>query len=798
MKNSLLKLLIALCLLALVTGCSSPAEKAEKYYQKGMALLDKEPGKAKLEFQNALQLKKSMTKAMYGLALVAEREGDWKGTFALMREVVEQDPKNIDAQVKLGQIFLAGGKLDYALEKSKIALELNKTNVAALNLYAAIQLKSNNQSGAIEYANLALAQDPSNADSYVVLANASLIAKDEAKAIEYFDKALAKNEKNLAVQFLKVKALDSLSKTQDADQTYQKMLELFPETPFVRKSYAQFLVKNNRKDDAEQQLRAIAQMTPNDFYAKLDIVRFVLVTKGASAGRLELENFVKKQPETYELAFALIDLYKAQNDGVAEDKLLSQIAKQAGDTANGFKARSFGAYKLMKAGKTDEATKILNEILETDKSNTQALTLRASIALQAKHYDAAISDLRTVLRDSPEASGSALMLAFAYENSGSSELAEEYYIKAFETSKLSARYGVPYSEFLMRRKQPARAEKVLEGMLAAHPADVSVIRALAQFKIAKGDYAGAQELADKVKNISANNVLSDEISGAISSNKNDLEGTIKALKAAHEASPNDLKAILRIINAYVVAGKTPEAITFIENILKSKPDNIDAKLIKGQLYASSGNEKGAIQVYSDVIQSSPNTTLAYQHLALMQLRAKNFTEAEKTINQGLKLAAKDFGLKVTLASVYEASGQFDSAIKVYEGIIVDRPDSEIVANNLASLLLDNRSEKADFERAYKLAHVAENSKLPQFLDTLGWASYKVGKYEEAEKNLKIAIEDLPKASVFHYHLAKVYIATNNIDLAKRELQKAIDFSANYESELKADAVKLLNLLQLPS
>ena len=84
-----------------------------------MSLLDKDPAKAKLEFQNALQMKKNMTKAMYGLGLVAERQGDWKSAFSLMRQVVEQDPSNIDATIKLGEIFLAAGKLDLAEEKDR-------------------------------------------------------------------------------------------------------------------------------------------------------------------------------------------------------------------------------------------------------------------------------------------------------------------------------------------------------------------------------------------------------------------------------------------------------------------------------------------------------------------------------------------------------------------------------------------------------------------------------------------------------------------------------------------------------
>ena len=798
MKKNGFKWLLATFLLMQLVACSTPDEKAEKYYQKGMALIDKEPAKAKLEFQNALQIKKNMSKAMYGLGLVAEREGDWKGAFSLMREVAEQDPKNINAITKLGQIFLAAGKLDLALEKSTKALELDKNNVAALNLYAAIQLKQNNKKGALEYANLALAIDKNNQDAFLVLANISLAENDSTKAIAYFDKALGSNEKNLTVQFLKTKALESLSKFEEADKTYQKMLQLFPENTFIKKTYAQFLMKTNRVDEAELQLRAIAKNSPDNVVAKLDVINFILATKGGAAGRSEMENFVKKEPKNYELAFALGDLYRAQKDSAAEEKLLNQIVKEAGNSPQGYKAQGLIAYKLMADGKNAAASKMLNEIISADKSNSLALTLRANLAMQEKSYDAAISDLRSVLRDSPDSSNAALMLATTYESVGSAELAEESYIKAFDTSKLSAKYGVPYAQFLVRRKQPERAEKVLESMLSSHPNDMLALRAFAQFKIAKGDYAGAQSLADRVKNTDVQSPIADEILGAISSNKNDLVGTISSLKRAHDKSPSDIKLINAIVNTYVQAGKTQDAIGFMQTVTKTSPTNAEAKLILGQLYASAGMSQNAIQTFNSLIQSNPNMTVAYQRLALEQVNTQFKVEAEKTINQGLLKAPNNFDLLITQASIYEASGKYDNAISVYEKLIIDRPDSELVANNLAFLLLDARTDKASFEHAYQLVSKSK-SNLPQFMDTLGWASYKLGKFDEAEVALTKAIEQMPNMAVFHYHLAKVHLAKNNNELAKQALQKVIKHSIDAKSEqdiaIKADATKLLQSLQ---
>ncbi len=71
-------------------------------------------------------------------------------------------------------------------------------------------------------------------------------------------------------------------------------------------------------------------------------------------------------------------------------------------------------------------------------------------------------------------------------------------------------------------------------------------------------------------------------------------------------------------------------------------------------------------------------------------------------------------------------GDVDAAIAAYEAILKDQPNSLLAVNNLVSLLLDNRSDKASLERAAELAERLKNSNVPQFQDTFGWAQYKSG------------------------------------------------------------------------
>ena len=93
----------------------------------------------------------------------------------------------------------------------------------------------------------------------------------------------------------------------------------------------------------------------------------------------------------------------------------------------------------------------MTEILRKDDRNTSGLKLRASIRLEHGQLDAAIADLRQALNDQPRSAELMLLLASAYERSGSIELAEKQYADATKASNFDAVVGLNYVAFLQRR-----------------------------------------------------------------------------------------------------------------------------------------------------------------------------------------------------------------------------------------------------------------------------------------------------------------------------------------------------------
>ena len=80
------------------------------------------------------------------------------------------------------------------------------------------------------------------------------------------------------------------------------------------------------------------------------------------------------------------------------------------------------------------------------------------------------------------------------------------------------------------------------------------------------------------------------------------------------------------------------------------------------------------------------------------------------------------------------------------------------------------------------------------MDTYGWASYKTGNFDEAEKALKTAISKSPEVAIFHYHLAKIYLAKNDNAQAKQALQNAVKYSKNQNFDKNDEVNQLLKTL----
>lgn len=487
-----------------LAACSSPTEQALKHYEMAQSLFAKGDKanliKADAEYRTALMIKRTLAPAIYGLAQVAEKQGKLQEQFSYLSQTLEQDPNHFEAQLKIGRMLLAAGQIERAREASDKALILKPDDLGAQVLHAGVLYKSGDKAAGVELVDKVLAKDGGNVEALEFLAGERLDAGDLEAALRHAEQALAAQPGSVPFRAIQIQALEKLGRLDAAETAIRQLVASHPETPGFRNALVGFLLRTGRKDVAEAEFRAAARK-PGDLQAKLELVRFVFSTKGDAAARQELEGMTRQEPGNAELQFALADLYQAANQRAEAEKLVRAVMARAGDAPDGLKAKAILAGYLLQDGKKAAALALAREVLDQDKRNQPALLVRATAAIEARRLDDAIGDLRDVLRDAPDSARALGLLGKAHEMQGALDLAEDQYAHAAQAGRPDPVYGMAYAEFLMRRGQFARAEKLLGEMLSAKPGHLPLLNLLVQLKNSQGDWEGARQAMAEIRRL---------------------------------------------------------------------------------------------------------------------------------------------------------------------------------------------------------------------------------------------------------------------------------------------------------
>ena len=760
----------------LVAGCSSPEEKAQRYYEQGMQLLSKQDYvKAGIEFKNAVQNKKDLVGAWRGLLEVELHNQNVQGAMAILRTIVELDPKDVDLKLKLGHYLLVGGEVDQALDLANAAIALDGGNPNPLALKAAALLKLKDATGAKREAEAALAIDPANAEAAIVLAVERMFRGDTDGALMILDRPgiTYKSQDEVAIQLVKLQIYEKSGDLKQQEALLRKLADLYPSEPAFQRSLINLYVKQKRYDDGEKELRAFAAAHSSDAAAGLNVVRYLRQFKGAAAARQELMARINAGGQVVQYQLALADLDLADGKVADAVQLLESLVSTAGAPENILAAQVKLAQVQFQQKKFDRAEELVSSILRKDSRNIDGLKLRASIRLQRGQLDVAIEDLRQALDDQPRASDLMVLLANAYERSGSMELAEKQYADAAKTSGFDVGVSLNYVAFLQRRGNVERAEDLLTQLAQQRPNNVPVLSALADVRLARQNWIGAQQIAEKIRQIGDQQTLSDQILAAALNGQGKYGDSLKILESAQAAAPAAAQPMAALVSTLVRAKKLDEAESFLQTALKTNPANAEAHVLLGSVQLVKNAPDQAVQSFRTAIERQPKDMVGYSALANFYLANKKLDEAEKIIRAGLQQQPDSAVMHMAYAGVLEQKGDFDAAIAQYEILLKQDPGSLIVANNLASLLSDRRTDKASLERAYSLGAVLRKSQVPNFKDTLGWIDYLRGDYKSATALLEEAATALPNRPIVLYHLGMSYIATGQVAKASEQFKKAL-------------------------
>lgn len=772
--------------LLLLAACGTPEERATEYYQRGTELIGKNDfARARIEFRNAIQLKDDFLPAWRAIASLEEKQQNWPAANAALRRIANLDPKDIDTRLQLATMALFSGHFQEALEWADVANLIDPANARTHALRAATLFKTGDETTALQEARRSLELAPGNKEAITVLAAERFAHEDNDGALQLLGTITGDAADDPGVELFRIKIYQKAGELDQAEQRLRNLVERYPQDQTLSTQLLQFYLARDKKDQAEELLRRAADADTRNSAAGLALVGFLKDARGEATARRELVQRLKQaaDPFPYKMALAEFDIATGHGEA-AEDQLKAIVADdKAPDHVKAAQLRLAQLYVATKRFALAD-TAIAN-VLQNEPGNGQARRLRATALLEQGLFDQAIGGLREALSDQPRSTDLMLLLAVAYERSGSIELAAKQYANAARNSDFAPGPGLDYVAFLSRRGRGDEAEDVLAELSSRHPDNVDVLSALARLRLDRQDWSGAREIAENLQRLGKKTGLADQILGAVSSGQRNYKDSVASLTRAYEANPGEAQSMFALVRSYVLAKQPEKADAFLDLVLSKNAASAEAHVLKGLLKMSNNLPDAAAESFKSAIEANPKSPVGYQALADLRIKQKRYGDAVDVLRNGLREEPSSSSLLLAYAGALELNGDIGAAIATYEDLLKKEPGSLIVANNLASLLTEYLNDKASLDRAANLARSLDRSETPQFKDTLGWVRSRLGEYNAAIPLLESAAAKLPDNPTVRYHLAITYMKAGDSAKASAEFRKAAKLIGDEDNALGA-------------
>jgi tetratricopeptide (TPR) repeat protein len=348
--------------------------------------------------------------------------------------------------------------------------------------------------------------------------------------------------------------------------------------------------------------------------------------------------------------------------------------------------------------------------------------------------------------------------------------AEGYYKKAYEQAGASLRVTQAYGKFLARTGRKAEARQVYESYLASDDGNPLVLAARRELDSA------------------------DPPAPFVSTAK---QGVAEALFSLASALSDDQNAEIALVYAQLA--------------LSIEPDSALARTLLGDIYENLKRYDKAIEAYRQIPADSELRSNAEIEMAVNLQRLERPAEAKAMLAQLVAREPANYDAIMTLGNVHRANEEFAAAAEVYSraialvpsprkehwtafyyrGICHERikqwekaeadfrkalalePDQPLVLNYLGYSMIE---KKIDLPEAMEMVRKAVELKPNDgyIVDSLGWAHYQLGEYEEAVRHLERAVELKPADPIIADHLGDAYWRVGRRLEAKFQWQHAKD------------------------
>ena len=705
---------------------------------------------------------------------------------------IDVNADNVRARVSLGRIFIFAGAPDRALETINPALVKHPDDAGLLTVRAAAREQLKDPAAALVDAERAVQLAPTSEDAASVLAGIYQAGGQADKATALLESAVKRLPDSVTLRLELAQLYANSNQEQKAEALLVDLIRINPAEKAHRLRLAQFYARLNRIDDAERVLRAGIKALPAERDLKTALVEFLATRRSRELAEKELLGFIAQDPKDYPLRFALAQFYQQGKDYPRAEAVYNQVIQATGTDGPGITARDRLAELLSQQNDVAGAEKLLAEVLVKAPRDDDALFLRGNLALAQMDPKTAIADLRSVLRDQPNAVGVMRVLARAHLANGEPALAEETMRRAVEANPTDAAARLDLAQMLIDLNKPEQAKPVVDELVKQQPNNTSAL--LAQFNIAMAnkDIALARVAADAIVATNPKLALGYYSQGVVFEAQQRFDDAIRLYSSALDVQPAAKEPLQSLTRVLVQQNRLLEALKRLDDVAARYPESAFSVNLKGEVLLAQNRTAEAITAFKTAIEREPKEAPAYRNLARAQRIDHDNNAAMATLQAAIGKVTNPQTLEIALGELYENIGKPDEAIQAYENSLRhDRP-SDVSINNLAMLLVNTKKDPASLERAKQLTARLSGSPNGAFLDTYGWVLYKNGDGLAAVTALQSASAKMPDLQEVWYHLGMAQVLAGQPDAARNSLTRSLKSGKSFSGmdEAKATLDKL--------
>jgi tetratricopeptide (TPR) repeat protein len=502
---------------------------------------------------------------------------------------------------------------------------------------------------------------------------------------------------------------------------------------------------------AIQQFTEIVKLEPNNPDNHLLLGRLYILNKDLLRAEEEFKAARGVDPTSEEAVSNLAYLYNEEGDAKKAIATLNSLPEEQRSA----KLYSILGYTYEQQHDYKNAIRAYKKAVDLDKDNLDAIRGMAQNLLNDGQTEAALAQYQQVIDADPQDAQAYLRISDIYRRQGKFDAALDMLNKA--DSLMQDLLEVPYNKALIFEAQGKYDESIqlLQGLVekSTKPA---------------GNYSAPER---------NNRAVFLERLGSVYRETGKTQLAVDTFRKLLDlGDENAERGYQQLVDTYREAKQWSQATEVAQEAVKKMPNDKSLKLVLAGQLADNGQADQGVAQAKALLKGKPEDREVYVALAQMHTRLKRWKDAEEALDNADRLSTKPDDKQAVLflrGSAYERQKKYDLAEEVFRKILTTDPSNAMVLNYLGYMLAD-RGVRVEEALAYIKKAVDQEPQNGAYLDSLGWAYFKLNNMELAEENLRKASERIPNDPTVHQHLGDVYQKTGRLRIAAAQWERAID------------------------